>query len=278
MIISLVTAIVEFCILFYLIFLFTKNKNKKILLAGVMVLFLASYQLSEYMLCNTAHSELWARFGFAVYTFIPAIAFNFFLSLSNKKNVNWVYIIPLFFALIALVYPNFIISSVCKVFYVSVSSLVFKENIYLLVAYLGYYSLFSILGVYIFSKHATSTLKDCTKTRIATAFLPLSALFGVIFFIIYNLKEGIIHVSFEIFAILFMAVLLSFLIFIFLWTKSYAVFLNSIFILVVLSFLVDVVLYVLLTQFSYDFSSVWCHFAFLYSVSCLLYALSIKVN
>ncbi len=80
MIISLITAVVEFCILFYLLFLFKKHKNNKVLLASVMVLFLGLYQLSEYMLCNTAHSEMWARFGFAVYSFIPAIAFNFFLS------------------------------------------------------------------------------------------------------------------------------------------------------------------------------------------------------
>ncbi len=279
MTISLITALVELCIVLYLVYLFSKHRNKKIILASAMVLFLALYQFSEYMLCNTTHTEQWARFGFAVYTFIPAISLNLFLTLSNKRNMNWIYIFPTIFALIALTYPHFIAESTCKLFYVSISSLVFRQNVFMLVSYLTYYSLATIVGFYIFSQNALKTMPDCFKSRIATTLLPLASFLGIIFFIIYNIKYSILQISFELISILCISIILSIINILSFWLfKSYKKYLNVILLLIILAFLANIVLFTSFTQFSYDFSSVWCHFAFLYSITCLLYSLVIVKN
>ena len=273
MTISFITALIEFGIFLYLVNLFFYSRNKSVALASVMVFLLALYQLSEYMLCNTMFSELWARVGFAAYTFIPVVAFNIFIELSNKKTRKWIYIFPAFFAVVALLYPGFIIESTCKIAHVSVNSFVFRDNVVMLVAYLTFYSAFPILGIYIFIKSVPKIFKDSIKLRVAIIIFALSAMLGVLFFIIYNLHYSIIENSYSITGVLITAIgacLIS-VIAVFV-IRSYETFLKLAMFMVILSFLLDFILYVVSVQFSYDFSSMWCHFAFLYSISCLMLA------
>ena len=279
MIISLITALIEFCILAYLIILFLKSRIKTVAIASAMVFLLASYQFSEFILSVTAFAEQWARIGFAIYSFIPAVAFSLFQSLSKKKVTRWIYVFPVFFVALSLFYPGFIVESSCKIFHVSVSSFVFRENVFFLTTYLSYYSFFSIYGVYIFSRSATKTLVDTLKLRIAIILMPLAPILGVLFFIIYNLKHSIIQESDAVVILAVTSIMLVITAILSVWMiKPYGKFLKTSFIFVLFSFVLDLILYILFVQFSYDFSSIWCHFAFLYSISCLIFTLSVVNN
>jgi hypothetical protein len=254
--------------------LYFRFKDKTIFLFGIIALFLSAYQLTEYMLCNNNFSYMWARIGFAVYSFLPVAFFNATLSLSNKKTMHWTYIFSFFFALLALFYPNFILEdAVCQSIYVSVKSFVFRGNILMLLSYISFYSFFIIAGMFIYLKNGSSLYKDTLKLRIGVSTIALSQLFGISFFFLYNFQRNSLQPNiFFITALLIVFLIIVINIFIIIFIKEYQKFLIYASLLLISTFLIEFILLILLWQFSYDFSSIWCRFAFLYSIACIIFA------
>jgi hypothetical protein len=225
------------------------------------------------MLCRDTSSYTWAKIGFAVYSFLPIAFFNATLSLSNKKLLLWTYTFPLFFSFLALFYPGFITETTCKIFHVSVNSLVFRENVVALTGYLVFYSFFIIKGVLIYLKNGVNIYKDTLKIRIGVSIVALSQLLGILFFFLYNFLYGsttkssfLLLIIFTTFLIILVNIIIIFFI------KNYKKFIKYASILLILTFLIEFTLFILSWQFSYDFASIWCHFAFLYSIACIIFA------
>lgn len=106
------------------------------------------------MLCSSGNPFLWAKIGFITYTFLPAIGLHFILKLAkNKKYNKLIYLVPIFFAIIAIITPNFIIKASCSKVFVTVQNVLASQNYAnLLPFYLIYYiGSILIIGMILFS-------------------------------------------------------------------------------------------------------------------------------
>lgn len=182
---SLITAIFEFVVSIFLILCFRNSQVSKYF--AIFVFMLGFYQLTEYLLCTTLDPFLWAKIGFITYTFLPALAFHFVFVLMNKKFSFWIlYILPIFFSIIALLNTHFIITSQCTNMFVLVKSTFFNfSNILLPILYYIYY--FGIIIVICYSLIRYYFTKNKKVQKIITLlvlFSIISSLLATIIFII----------------------------------------------------------------------------------------------
>jgi hypothetical protein len=263
---SIITAIIEF---FIAIYLFKRIKNKKLYPLAIFVFLLGLYQLSEFMLCTSVRIELWARIGFISYTFLPIFVYHFLINVSKRKTNLYLYMVPCFFGLLAIFYPNFISYTSCNTFHVTIKSLVFNQNLVLMTLYLFYYSFCPLYGIYIFSKKIKN--KDFSiKSKIIMALAPLVMLISLFYYIWSSTYENKIsqtwlHTSILIGVCMLTLILISFV----LSNKTKKLFyqINAV-ILATVGVNVSV-LYYLIPNITQNFASIFCQFALLYAVACL---------
>lgn len=148
--VSLTTAIIEW-VLATILLVFFKRTNLRRYFAWLIYV-LGFYQFTEFMLCTSDNTFLWAKLGFITYTFLPAMLLHSVLRILNKKaRLFWIYLIPTMISLIAILNQNFITSAKCTSVFVQVR-LSIISNAGLLQSsiswiYLAYYFGFMAIGL-----------------------------------------------------------------------------------------------------------------------------------
>ena len=156
--ISLTTAIIEFLLATIILSLFPKTTFKNFF--AIFIYFLGFYQFTEFMLCTTNYSALWAVIGFITYSFLPAIGMHAALKFSKRKfKPIFLYIVPILAGISAIILPNFIQISRCEKYFVTVISIFTNSTnlLYLIpyFIYLMYYASFIIASciiAYLYSR------------------------------------------------------------------------------------------------------------------------------
>lgn len=269
--VSAVTAATEFGIAAYI---FKNTKAKRLLAIPIFVLTLGLYQLTEFLLCTTPFVQLWARLGFAFYTFLPVLILDSLMGLTGKSMNRWLYLIPGFFAGVAVLHPQFVITAGCELLHVSVHSFIFDQSTFFMWAYLAAYVLAPAAGVYLFSKHLMTKKNEKPlplRARLAICMMPASLLLGDLYFlgaVYFDLPASAVWVHANL-LVLGIALLLAALgslptirsSRLFLWAAQF---------ILVSAFTVTLLLYAFFPHFSYHFSSIFCQFALLYALAALL--------
>jgi hypothetical protein len=265
--VSIITAIIEFGIASYL---FYKIKDRKLYPLAVFVLLLGLYQFTEFMLCKSDNTIFWARIGFASYTFLPILLYHFFINASGNKINNFLYTIPAFFTMLALFYPNFINYTSCNAFHVTVESLIYNKNLVLMSFYLLYYLYFPVYSLYIFSKKIR--YRDAKlNMRLGVAAAPFAVLVALLYYLwsaIYenNQIQTWLYTSIMIIVSLFILILLSS----FLFKRSKKLFYQTNSLILATTGLTIIILYYLVPNITFNYSSIFCHFALLYGIASVL--------
>lgn len=144
--VSLSTFLFEFLIAIIILIFFKKSKINLFFVSFLFVL--GIYQSTEFMLCIFNNPLLWAKIGFITYTFLPALGLYYILRIAkiNKKSYRLypLFLVPLFFSLIALLTKNFILSAQCSKFFVEVHTMLFSYPA-LFYTYVVYYFGFLLL-------------------------------------------------------------------------------------------------------------------------------------
>ena len=153
--VSLTTAIIEFTLATILLLFFKKTTLRNFF--ALFIYMLGIYQFSEFMLCSTSYSILWAKIGFVTYTFLPGLFLHATLRfLKRKPNLILIYLLPIIASIAAFLIPRFIIEARCESVFISVSNRLylasgFLENIPFMI-YAGYYFGFLALSLFLIVK------------------------------------------------------------------------------------------------------------------------------
>ncbi|MBS3087890.1 hypothetical protein J4226_04830 [Candidatus Pacearchaeota archaeon] len=151
--VSLTTAIVEFVVASFILF---RYKNYLVpVFSAIFVYILGFYQFSEFMLCVSSNSFLWASVGFATYTFLPAVGLHMAIRFTNTKFWNWVlYVFPVVVTFIVFIKEDFILNANCSWLFVYVETFLYSsKHLFLSIAYLTYYFGFILIVGVIFLLH-----------------------------------------------------------------------------------------------------------------------------
>lgn len=266
-IVSIITAIVEFIIALYL---FYKIKDKRLYPLAIFVFLLGFYQFTEFMLCISMNYLIWAKVGFAVYTFMPILLYHFFINASGKKIKKYFYGIPIFFSLLALFYPKFISYASCNLLHVSVDSLVFNDNLILMTIYLLYYLIFPVYGLYIFSRKIKS-VHNKKSVKFAVIVAPLALLLGLIYYFYSSFYEqNQTHTWLYTSVVIIVSIFILIFISLFLFKKSKKLFYYTNFLVLATTGVTIVLLYYLIPNITLNYSSIFCQFALLYAIASVL--------
>ncbi|MFH0808284.1 MAG: hypothetical protein V1888_01575 [archaeon] len=146
--VSLTTAVVEFVVASFILI---RYKNYLVpVFSAIFVYVLGLYQFTEFMLCVSGNPFLWARIGFVVYSFLPAIGLHMAFRFIGIKFRNWMfYIIPIMIFSIAFLKDDFVIRASCSYIYVYVLTFLYSgEHLILSIIYLLYYFGFiALIGI-----------------------------------------------------------------------------------------------------------------------------------
>lgn len=272
-IVSISTAAIEFWISLYL---FYRILDKKLYPIAIFIFLLWLYQFTEFMLCTSNNTFIWARIGFATYTFMPMLLYNFFVNASGNKIKPIHYIIPVFFSWLALFYPNFINYTSCNTLHVTVESMIFNKNLGLMSLYLLYYLSYPIYSVYIFSKKIKVADMNL-KSKLWIAVAPFALLAGLIYYFWsvifnYNQLQTLINTS----ALIITSILILLLFSSLLIKKSKKLFYISNSIILWTTGITIIILYYLIPNLAINYSSIFCQFALFYSIAAILLINSLK--
>jgi hypothetical protein len=188
--VSITTAIIEFTVATIIILFFRKSSIERSM--AIFIYLLGFYQLTEFMICITNYSFLWAKLGFITYTLLPSIGLLFALEYT-KRRVNYfaVFVIPLIFSLIAL-FSKFIISTSCGNYFVTVKSLLYNPSNYVsgIIYFVWYVSMIMIICCLLFIHYRKSKKKLQRFIDIDVIFVSLTSLIPaiILFFILPMLR------------------------------------------------------------------------------------------
>jgi len=271
-IVSLTTAIIEFIVVIYL---FKKIKDPRLRPLPYFIFFLGVYQLTEFLLCTTGNS-IWAKIGFIAYTLLPVLLMHLFYNLSRNKLNKLFYSIPLAYSVIALIHPEFIISTTCESFFISTKNLFFWNNRPLTWVYLLYYGLFPIMGVFKLINQRRK-IKNKSGWKLRTAFLlgPGALILAQAILIFLMTKESNYSQNWIITSIGLLLISIIILILGFLHIKT-KLFNRILFTILCSSVIITYVLYQIFPGFGLRFASIYCHFALLYTLAAILLVESIQ--
>jgi hypothetical protein len=164
--ISLLTAVVEWVLVAIVLLKFRRSLVARFV--AVFIFVLGLYQFTEFMLCRTALTSLWAQIGFLTYTFLPAMGLHFMLRLVDRKSkLAWCYILPVTFSILSIVSKGFVLGSACHQFFVSTQLMFFNPVAHRIIMsiYSMYYFGFIVIASMIASK-AIMAEKEKIKKKI----------------------------------------------------------------------------------------------------------------
>lgn len=174
--ISLLTALIEFTIATIILIFFRKSLVNKFFVTLVYVL--GIYQFTEFMLCVSTNPVFWSKLGFIAYTFLPAIALYYLARYSSKKeNENFfklIYIIPIFYTIVAITAKTFITKVECSQFFVIGRTALYAIDPLLSGIYSAYYAIAILLSFILILQ---KMLNERNKTKKKIQISILSAIF-----------------------------------------------------------------------------------------------------
>jgi hypothetical protein len=268
--VSIATALIEFGVAIYL---WHKIKdNKSLTPIPIFIAILGLYQFTEFMLCTTTNPVFWARIGFAAYTFLPAVGMHLVFNMKKKKLGRLIYLFPTVFGVFAIFYPNFILYSSCNLIHATVKSIIFNENKVLMFIYLVYYfSAFAVCGSYLLLKDY-KTSKKTKKITIGLSLIPLALLFSQIYLIFYairNINPSNIWIAVSSLVVLISLIIIAAGFTYFVKNKNLA---HKVLLWVTVGTIaVAFFLYGVLPQIGLELSSIFCHFALLYTITAVIF-------
>lgn len=268
--VSLATAATEFSVAGYL---WKTLSSRRLLPFVAFILLLGGYQFTEFMLCTTNHTALWGKIGIATYTMLPAVMYHQMYNLMNKPYRKEVYIVASIFVGIIILSPSTGIHSTCNLLHVSTQSFIF-DNILLGIGYWAYYIIYPTIAFIAFTKMmAKSQRKDSLgyQYKIAILLIPMAILLSELYFICSLLLEVQWQTSWVTSSTLIVITTLiiggiasvpmlrktpSFV-----WAMQFVI---------ISSLITAVILYGIFPEFRYNYPSIYCQFALLYTLSVLL--------
>lgn len=196
--VSLVTALFEFCVAFYLL---NQKQTKLKRYLTTFVIILGLYQLSEFFMCVFGPPFLWARVGFLVNTLLPAMALFAVISFRRVRLWHWLVFIPLIvFELIALITPNFILVGACHTVFVSVSTVLYSgglSTLYYMIYYFSYILLSLALIVFALRKEKRKNWRYILSILFFSSFIALfGALILFVLFPVFDVKFPSLYCEF----------------------------------------------------------------------------------
>jgi len=269
--VSIATAATEFSVVGYLV---KTLKAPKLFPIPLFIFFLGMYQFTEFMLCTTGNTIVWARIGFVAFTFLPCTLYHSLINISGKKVKRAAYIAPVLFSALALFHPNFIISAGCNLLHVSIHSLIFDQNKILMAVYFMYYIVMPGLGYRTFSRSLRERFRKeniTTSMKLTILCMPLPIFFSVIYFLLMpganiDPMHAWIATSILITMVAITIVTLGSVAAI----KRTALFLWALQCIITSSSITIVILYVVFPHFAYNFASIFCQFSLLYTLAAVL--------
>ncbi len=138
--------------------------NRASQLICLILVFLATFQFAEYMVCERAvflSSLAWAKVGFASISMLPALGFHLTLELAQKKSrllLGLGYAFALSFAAFFLIIAHGIASSQCTGNYV-----IFQMMPNMMYFYAFYYHVWLVIGISMAFKASREGLKNATS-------------------------------------------------------------------------------------------------------------------
>lgn len=264
---SLLTASIEFLIAGYLWY---RIKDKRLYPIAIFVFLLGVYQLTEFMLCTTSNQIFWARIGFAAYTFMPILLYHFFISASGKRIKYYLYTIPVLFSVLALFHPQFIAYTSCNSLHVTVESMVFNQNLLLMILYLLYYLICPVYGVYVFSKSLKPPYSNL-KTKLGVVAAPFALLTALLYYVWSTIVEqNQVQTWLHTATLILISTLLLILLASFLYRKSSKLFFLTNSLILVTTIISITTLYYVIPNLTLNYASIFCQFALLYGLAALL--------
>ncbi|PIR54083.1 hypothetical protein COU75_02820 [Candidatus Peregrinibacteria bacterium CG10_big_fil_rev_8_21_14_0_10_42_8] len=268
--VSIATAATEFSVAGYL---WKTLSSRRLLPFVVFILLLGTYQFTEFMLCTTDYAGLWGKVGIATYSLLPAVMYHQMYNLMNKPYRKEVYIIASFFIGLIVLTPSSAINSTCNVLHVSTQSIIFK-NIFLEIGYWAYYIIFPTIAFISFTKMIIKTQRSNTLRygyKIAIMLIPMAILLSEIYFIFSLLYK----VDWEMSWVISSALVVITMLIIgavasvpslqstpsFVWAMQFVI---------ISSLITGILLYMVFPEFRYNYPSIYCQFALLYTLSILL--------
>jgi hypothetical protein len=172
--VSFATAFIEFALAIYMRVRYGQARMVKF--GSALLLLLGSYQISEFFLCTTTYSELWTKWGFVSYSFLPAVGLHYVLFQLRRKvtttHLAFIYIVPVL-ALLASIAPDVIVTqSWCNEVFITAH--IFPATDYGMLTfwiYSAYYAGF-IMAASVLSINAFIAARK-TQDRIQYVYFPL---------------------------------------------------------------------------------------------------------
>jgi len=201
--VSLTTAIIEFVLAAIIPWKYPRASLRYIF--SFFLILLGFYQFTEFMLCQTGDADLWVKIGFITYSFLPAIGLHSVFEFMNYRfNKFILYLIPIFYSIIALASSNFVLHGTCDKIFVTTVTMLFKYPT-LWTFYMLYYAGFIAVTVGV-SLHEYYKERN-RERRLLFLIMPLAVL-------LMSLPTFILILIFPVFGVRFPSVLCHFAIFV----------------------------------------------------------------
>lgn len=267
---SALTAGAEFAVTGYIV---KKDRKKKFRPLAFFTFLLGLYQCTEVFLCLSNNAELWARFGFIAYTFLPAVLLHTLLKLSGRKFWIATYIIPVAFALLAVQPWPVVVSSVCHLVTTSIHHIIFGSSLVTLFSYIIYYGGFPVAGLVIYTRFLQSEKsgKISRGRRWALSAIPFAVIASQLAFIAaayngFSAEKMWIAMSVFVVGLLIAVASAGTLPFI----RKVRLFRWILIFLLATSGVTAFILFLVFPEFNYSFPSIYCQFALLYALAAVL--------
>jgi hypothetical protein len=139
--VMIATMIIEVTLALYTFLRYRRGKFAK--LAGVLIVLLSVFQLSEYQICAGQRPEFWSHLGFIAVTFLPIVGLQL-VSMVSKKHllITTGYAIAISFSLIFIFIPQSIAQPFCGGNYI-----IFSAPAMVYELYGAYYFAFLIFAI-----------------------------------------------------------------------------------------------------------------------------------
>lgn len=155
-------------------------------LIAVILILLATFQISEYQICGGANQIFWSKTGYVAITALPALGLTLVSLVTGKKNfLKLAYALMFLYILIFLFTPKAISGAVCEKNY-----LVFYTNQKLSWTYTVYYFGFLLLAIWEAWENRTDKNKNLLNWIIA-GYLSFMLPMGIAYILLPAARQAI---------------------------------------------------------------------------------------
>ncbi len=176
---SLLTFVVEFILAAYVIIRYRHTLFGRI--SALLLILLGTFQLSEYFICTTSHTDIATRIGYAAITFLPILSIHLIAIATKKTALTLVgYIAASIITGVILFVPGVFEYTNCSGKFV-----IFFNKFYFSLWFGAYYLFFILAGIFLavsrlYNQHYSKRLLKWFLIGYASFLVPTAALFVLI--------------------------------------------------------------------------------------------------